>query len=118
MSCSRIRREARAAGTDDARDGKHSAFATFTVSAAAVTVGKTAVVYSDPFNGAGGNPKAIPGAVITYTVTVTNAAGGSQATNVSITDNLSVPRSQPARSRLRHSSPTAEMPVARARVSS
>jgi len=70
---------------DIARDGKHSAVGTFTVSAAAITVTKNAVIYSDPFNGTT-NPKAIPGAVITYTVTVTNAAGGSQATNVTITD--------------------------------
>lgn len=72
-------------GGDIARDGKHSAVGTFTVSAAAITVTKNAVIYSDPFNGTT-NPKAIPGAVITYTVTVSNAAGGSQATNVTITD--------------------------------
>ncbi len=79
------------AGTDDARDGKHSAMAAYSVTAAAVTVGKTSAVYSDPFNGAvpANNPKAIPGAVITYTVTVSNAVGGSQATNISIVDNLS-----------------------------
>ena len=41
------------AGTDDARDGKHSAFGTFTVSAAALTVSKAAAVYSDPFNVSG-----------------------------------------------------------------
>ena len=76
------------AGTDDARDGKHSAVGTYTVSAASLTVSKTAAVYSDPFNNSGGNQKAIPGAVITYTVQVSNAAGGSQATNVAITDNL------------------------------
>jgi hypothetical protein len=79
-----------AAGSDAgdvARDGKHSAFGTYTVSAAAVTVTKTSAVYSDPFN-ITTNPKMIPGAVITYTVTVSNAAGGSNATSVAITDSL------------------------------
>jgi uncharacterized repeat protein (TIGR01451 family) len=70
---------------DIARDGKHSAVGSYTVSAAAITVTKSSAIYSDPFN-LTTNPKAIPGAVITYTVTVSNAAGGSQATNVTITD--------------------------------
>lgn len=76
------------AAGDGARDGKHSAVGTYTVSAASLTVSKAAAVYSDPFNVLA-NPKAIPGAVITYTVQVSNAAGGSQATNVAITDDLS-----------------------------
>jgi uncharacterized repeat protein (TIGR01451 family) len=75
------------AATDTDRDGSHSEFATYTVTAAAVSVSKTAAVYWDPFNTTT-NPKAIPGAVITYTVQVSNAAGGSQATNVQIIDNL------------------------------
>jgi hypothetical protein len=73
---------------DGARDGKHSASGTFTVTAAGLTVTKTATVYSDPINSVSVNAKAIPGAVITYTVTVTNAAGGANATNVAIADNL------------------------------
>jgi uncharacterized repeat protein (TIGR01451 family) len=67
------------------RDGEHSAVGTYTVSAAGIAVTKSTAIYSDPFNGTT-EPKAIPGAVITYTVTVSNAAGGSQATNVTITD--------------------------------
>ncbi len=75
------------AASDVARDGKHSASGTFTITAAGLTVSKTATVYWDPVN-LFASPKAIPGAVITYTVTVTNAAGGADASNVAITDNL------------------------------
>lgn len=75
-----------AAGTDDsARDGKMSARGTYTVSAPVLTVTKTTAVYSDPFNGTT-NPKAIPGAVMTYTITIANGAGGATATSVSIVD--------------------------------
>ncbi len=59
----------------------------FTVSAATLTVTKISTVYSDPINGTV-NPKAIPGAIVTYTVTVANTAGTVAATNVSISDSL------------------------------
>ncbi len=51
-----------------------------------ITVAKSSAVVSDPINGAA-SPKRIPGAVIEYTVQVTNT-GGAQATNVTITDDL------------------------------
>jgi hypothetical protein len=72
---------------DIVRDGRHSTTATYTVNAATLTVTKTSAVYSDPFNGTT-NPKAIPGAIITYTITIANAAGGTSATSVAITDSL------------------------------
>jgi uncharacterized repeat protein (TIGR01451 family) len=76
------------AGTDDAaRGGTYTERNAWLVSAALLTISKTAVVYSDPFNGTT-TPKAIPGAVITYTITVSNAAGGATATNVTISDSL------------------------------
>lgn len=76
------------AGTDDAgRSGTYTDRNAWTVAAALLTVTKTAAVYSDPFNGTT-NPKAIPGAVITYTVTVANGAGGATAQNVTISDSL------------------------------
>jgi uncharacterized repeat protein (TIGR01451 family) len=71
-----------------ARDGQHAASATYTIATAALTVTKTATVYSDPFTGVSVNAKAIPGAVITYTITVANGAGGATATSVSIADSL------------------------------
>ncbi|HTG01810.1 MAG TPA: hypothetical protein VK654_14610 [Nitrospirota bacterium] len=67
-------------------DGRHSAAGTFTITAATIAVAKSAAVYSDPVNNTT-NPKAIPGAVVTYTVTITNSAGAS-ASNVTMTDNL------------------------------
>lgn len=72
-------------GTDDAaQDGIHSALATYTVSSAALTVTKSFIVVSDPFNGAV-NPKAIPGATIRYTILINNT-GSSDATAVTVVD--------------------------------
>ena len=72
---------------DADRDGEASDRSAYQVAAAAITILKSAATYSDPFNGTT-NPKAIPGAVMTYTITVSNAAGGANATNVTISDNL------------------------------
>ncbi len=52
-----------------------------------ITVVKSSAVISDPYNGVT-NPKRIPGAIVEYTIRVTNTAG-AQATNVTITDDLS-----------------------------
>jgi uncharacterized repeat protein (TIGR01451 family) len=49
-----------------------------------LTVVKASAVISDPINGTT-NPFAIPGAVMEYTITITNG-GGPDATSVSITD--------------------------------
>lgn len=54
----------------------------------AIVVTKTAAVYSDPVNGTGGNRRAIPGAIITYTVAISNPSTVTAATNVSIADSL------------------------------
>ena len=59
----------------------------YVVTASALTVTKTSAVISDPTSGIT-NPKAIPGALMEYTVTVTNAAGSATATNVVIADNI------------------------------
>ncbi len=72
---------------DAARDGKHSELATYTVSTSSLTITKTSVVHSDPVSSTT-NPKRIFGAVVTYTITITNASGGAQATSVSISDSL------------------------------
>jgi uncharacterized repeat protein (TIGR01451 family) len=78
------------AAGDVARDGRHSASGRFTITAAGLAVAKLATVYSDPVSGttATASPRAIPGAVIIYTITITNAAGGAAASNVHITDAL------------------------------
>lgn len=58
----------------------------FIVSSAGLTVSKVVSVVSDPFNGTT-NPKAIPGAIVEYVITITNG-GGSDADSVSISDTL------------------------------
>jgi hypothetical protein len=70
---------------DAGRDARASDRSAFRISA--ITVTKSAAVYSDPFNGTTG-PRYIPGAVITYTITIDNTGGSSDATSVSIADNL------------------------------
>jgi hypothetical protein len=75
-----------AGATDAARDGLFSAKNDYTVSAAALSVQKVSTVISDPVNAT--NPKMIPGAVVGYCIQVTNAAGGADASAVSISDTL------------------------------
>ncbi len=78
-----------AAGSDDIQyDGKHSARDDYKVNAPVITVTKLSRVVSDPVNGST-NPKMIPGAIIEYCIVVANAAGGSAATGVTVSDNLS-----------------------------
>ncbi|MFH1864928.1 MAG: hypothetical protein ABIK85_03520 [Candidatus Eisenbacteria bacterium] len=74
-----------AAGTADALyDGQHSSRDAYTVVTATIGVAKSSVVVTDPINGAT-NPKAIPGATVRYTITVSNS-GSAGATNVVIVD--------------------------------
>jgi uncharacterized repeat protein (TIGR01451 family) len=62
---------------------------TFSVYIPNLMVVKSAAVWSDPVSGTTltASPKAIPGAVMTYTITVTNS-DPLTANNVTITDNL------------------------------
>jgi uncharacterized repeat protein (TIGR01451 family) len=71
---------------DAANDGTEKDTNTYTISTATLAVVKSAVVISDPVNNAT-NPKAIPGAVVEYTITVTNS-GAAAATAVTLTDNI------------------------------
>jgi uncharacterized repeat protein (TIGR01451 family) len=72
-------------GSDDAdEDGKHSDGGTYTVASATLSLTKTSAVISDPFNG-GANPKRIPGAIVRYTVVISNS-GSTDATSVVATD--------------------------------
>jgi uncharacterized repeat protein (TIGR01451 family) len=76
-----------AAGTDPGQfEGDASAIAldAYRVLTAALTVSKTTSVYSDPANGLV-NPKAIPGAILTYTISIVNNGSGT-ATGISIAD--------------------------------
>lgn len=70
---------------DAANDGQHSSQDDYIVAAAALTVAKTSVVDSDPFGST--IPKAVPGAIMEYTINITNN-GTSAATTVVITDSI------------------------------
>jgi uncharacterized repeat protein (TIGR01451 family) len=88
-------------GTGDGlRDGKFAAIAKtggnvtvgFLVQSANITVGKTSALYSDPIGGVynaltNKAPKAIPGAYMIYTLTVTNS-GSAPTSSLSISDTL------------------------------
>lgn len=76
-------------GQDDgALDGADSDRSGLVVSASTtLTVSKTSAVYSDPITGTA-TPKAIPGAVVTYSILITNPSATTTATSVSISDSL------------------------------
>lgn len=78
-------------GTDPgqtARDATAVARDAYRVSAAIISIAKTATLLCDPFNGTT-SPKNIPGAIVRWTITVSNGAGaGSSATLAQITDTL------------------------------
>lgn len=80
--------KAGAGGLSANRDGIDVATDSYTVSAAALSVFKTSRVVSDGVTPglAGFFPKALPGAVVEYCISVANATGGLTATNVSISD--------------------------------
>lgn len=73
-------------GYDTARNGQGWAYAAYQVGVHSVnlSVVKTATVISDGVNLA--NPKALPGAVIQYCLTVANTTLTTPATNVTLTD--------------------------------
>jgi uncharacterized repeat protein (TIGR01451 family) len=73
-----------ATGGQVPRDARAFADDQYAVQSATLSVLKSSAVFSDPFNGTT-NPKAIPGAVVEYTIVVSNT-GATAATNVSISD--------------------------------
>jgi uncharacterized repeat protein (TIGR01451 family) len=75
------------ANGNSARDGIDFDEDDYTVAAAAISVTKVSTIISDPFNGTT-DPKMIPGATVEYCAQISNAAGGTSATNVSISDTL------------------------------
>ena len=77
------------AGTDDAQDGKHSASGIYTVQSASVLVTKASEVTDDGFGTTAPNAKAIPGATVTYTVSIVNS-GAAVANSLVLTDDLQV----------------------------
>jgi hypothetical protein len=76
------------AGSDDAaKDAKFSSQDDYVINSASLSVVKGSTVISDPVNNTT-NPKRIPGAVIEYTITISNGAAGTTATNITFTDDL------------------------------
>ena len=77
------------AGTDDgSRDAAHSARDAYRVVSAALTVTKTVTLVCDPLNSTT-SPKNIPGAVVRWTITVSNAVTASaSATLTQVSDAL------------------------------
>jgi len=70
---------------DPGNNGTETANNTYTIATAALAVVKSSVVVSDPVAGTT-NPHAIPGAVMLYTITVTNSSTTSAASAVVLTD--------------------------------
>jgi uncharacterized repeat protein (TIGR01451 family) len=71
---------------DDGEDATETAVDQYEVRSASLAVTKTAAVISDPFNGTGADRKAIPGAIVEYTITVTNSSTTTAATAVQLED--------------------------------
>jgi uncharacterized repeat protein (TIGR01451 family) len=69
-------------------DATESAVDQYEIRSAALAVTKTASVISDPFNGTTADRKAIPGAVVEYTITVTNSSTTTAATAVNLEDQI------------------------------
>ena len=73
------------ATADTLENGDHSDTGTYVVSVP-LTVAKVSLVTDDPTSSA--NPKAIPGATVQYSITITNNSATDNATNLSIDDDL------------------------------
>jgi uncharacterized repeat protein (TIGR01451 family) len=72
---------------DAGSDGTEAANNQYNIAAPTLAVVKSAAIISDPVNLTGANRKAIPGAVIEYTVVVTNS-GAASAAAVALSDNV------------------------------
>lgn len=78
-----------AGDTDGARDAAHSATDDYNVLAAALTAAKSSKVVASPITGDTSGTY-IPGATVEYCIAISNAAGGAAATNITISDDLSL----------------------------
>lgn len=72
---------------DVARDKTHSTNLTYTAVTSVLTISKASAVIWDPVN-LGVSPLHIPGAIVEYTITISNGAGGAQADAIVLTDTL------------------------------
>ncbi len=85
--------------SDNVRDTQHSASLSFVAQTANLTVVKSSTVLWDPVN-LGTNPLHIPGAIVEYTIQISNGSGAETASNIVVTDvldaNLILPASPPS----------------------
>ena len=74
---------------DVIQNAQHSANNSYTIQSAELTITKSALAHFDPVN-LNSNPKAIPSAIVRYTITIENAAGAAVATLTDVTDVLAM----------------------------
>jgi hypothetical protein len=76
-------------GTSAARDGQATARDAYRIASAAISVTKTSVLVCDPFNGSGADHKNIPGSIVRWTITISNAlTATTSATLAQVIDTL------------------------------
>lgn len=76
-------------GNSAARNALGTARDAYRIASAVISVAKTSLLICDPFNGSGTTRKNIPGAIVRWTITISNAAGaGASATLAQVTDTL------------------------------
>jgi uncharacterized repeat protein (TIGR01451 family) len=76
-------------GTSAANDGKATARDAYRIASAVISVAKTPLLICDPFNGSGVTRKNIPGSIVRWTITISNAATAtSSATLAQVVDTL------------------------------
>ena len=76
-------------GTSAARDAQGTARDAYRIASAVISVAKTSTLVCDPFNGSGPDRKYIPGAIVRWTITISNAVTAtSSATLAQVADTL------------------------------
>ncbi|MBN4063351.1 hypothetical protein JYT79_01075 [Cardiobacterium sp. AH-315-I02] len=76
-----------AGGTGAIKNAQHADDSSYTIQTATLTVTKTSTALWDPVNNAS-NPKSIPGAYVTYSVSIVNAVGAADAALTTLSDVL------------------------------
>ena len=76
-------------GTSAARDAQGTARDAYRIASSVISVSKTSLLICDPFNGSGATRKSIPGAIVRWTITISNAGSAtSSASLAQVTDTL------------------------------
>ncbi len=76
-------------GVNAARNAQATARDAYRIASSVISVAKTSLLVCDPFNGNAADRKNIPGAIVRWTITISNAAGaGASATLAQVTDTL------------------------------